>query len=134
LKASEKGRRAYKAFEKTMSLRISRELYSMVQAGEVLAYHFSLSGIRTSVGLAMQLTSLNKQRGHPDLIVYTRLGVLMFELKTKSPFKKDGTLKKDSHLEEQEAYMGLLRRSDGIIHADFATSAEDVIKKVKEHI
>jgi hypothetical protein len=53
--------------------------------------------------------------GFPDLIIYEPRGAycgLAIELKAegKSPFKKDGSLKKDDHIESQAAWMDTLQR------------------------
>ena len=54
-------------------------------------------------------------KGFPDLVIYDARGAyfgLALELKAegKSPFKKDGTLKKDEHIEGQAMWLIALER------------------------
>ena len=53
-------------------------------------------------------------KGHPDLVIYAKkgnYGALFIELKAAgcSPFKKDGTLKKNKHTEKQNSIHEMLR-------------------------
>ena len=63
----------------------------------------------------------------PDLIIFEpRHGYngMFIELKTETPYKKNGELKKSTHLEEQEETMEQLRQRG--YWADFRWSFEDV--------
>ena len=58
---------------------------------------------------------------------------LYLELKAdgNSPFKKDGTLKKDKHLEEQQAMLEWLRKCR--YRAEFATGFEEAKKIIEDY-
>lgn len=64
------------------------------------------SGIVTSIGQAVKMKRTRSQDAIPDLLIFEPRGSkhgLLLELKDKPPYKKDGiTLKKDSHLEDQD--------------------------------
>ena len=67
-----------------------------------------LSGIFVSKAVAGKIRDLKCDRGIPDIIILEPRGDwhgLLLELKTvkNTPYKKDGTLKKDEHLFEQNA-------------------------------
>jgi hypothetical protein len=63
--------------------------------------------------------------GLPIMITEHLFAGLFLELKAdgKSPFRKDGKLKKDKHLKEQQAMLELLRQSK--YRAEFATGFEE---------
>jgi hypothetical protein len=62
--------------------------------------------MKLSIGQAMKMKRTQmKERGYPDLWVSLPKGRyhgLYLELKVTTPYKKDGTLKKNEHLEEQQ--------------------------------
>lgn len=62
-----------------------------------IIYNSDLSGIRLPVGLAAKVSRLRSSKSQPDISVYeprANAHGLFLELKKDSPFKKDGTLKK----------------------------------------
>jgi hypothetical protein len=73
------------------------------------------SGMKLTMGQATKHKALQSSRAWPDLFIYEpvadRQGLAM-ELKAEgvTVFKKDGTLRKDEHLEEQAAMLEALRR------------------------
>ena len=87
-----------------------------------------LSGVKLPWGLAHKVASLKSQRGIPDLVILEpRNGYhgLVLELKKtgNNPYKKDGTLKSDPHLQEQDE---VLRHLTALgYHAQFAVGFEE---------
>lgn len=79
------------------------------------------SGLRVSVGLRAILKSTRSNHAHIDLFIAEPRGHyhgMFIELKSKTPFKKDGSLKKDEHLEAQAITMAnLTTRGYHCIHA-----------------
>jgi hypothetical protein len=70
----------------------------------------------------------------PDNELYHIYNGLYLELKAEgnSPFKKDGTLKKDQHLEEQMAILEKMRRRG--YRADFATGFEEAKQIIDDYL
>lgn len=74
------------------------------------------SGVRTSMGLAKKLKRMRSNHVHLDLYILQPKTVpgdqlycgLVLELKAKSPFKKDGSLLKSEHLDDQQKTIDLL--------------------------
>jgi hypothetical protein len=74
-----------------------------------------LSGIKLTKGLAVKIKKLKCARGIPDLFIYEpRKGYcgLAIELKATgvTVYKQDGTLKNDTHLQEQEEMLTRLSK------------------------
>jgi len=74
--------------------------------------------------------------GFPDLIIYERRGAycgLALELKAegKSPFKKDGSLKKDEHLEAQSWWLYALAECG--FKATFATGFDEAKVEIDQY-
>ena len=82
-------------------------------------YRFDLAAdIKLSIGQAKRHKHLHPHRGYPDLFIAktsrvfgTLYSGLYIELKAdgKSPYKKDGSLKADQHLQEQAKMHSKLR-------------------------
>jgi len=77
-----------------------------------LRFHSDMAGTFLSGkwSLMKENKDNNSHSGYPDLVIYKKSNGYMglaLELKREgnSPFKKDGTLKKDVHLEEQQAWL-----------------------------
>lgn len=101
----------YKLTEKQLHKQICD--YIKAQYKNVL-FNTDLSGIRLTMGQAVQAKKLRSGNGFPDIMIlqpkkayviesinyYIYCG-LFLEVKKETPFKKDGKLKKDKHLEEQ---------------------------------
>jgi hypothetical protein len=86
------------------------------------------SGIRVSPGLANKIKSLHSVNGIPDLNIDEARGGffgLKIELKAtgKSPYKKDGSLKKDDHLETQAELLKKLSKKGYL--AKFCTGFDE---------
>ena len=62
------------------------------------------SGMKLTIGQAVKAKKMRSSRGLPDLMIFKpnkHYKGLFLEFKSVTPFKKDGTLKKDEHLKEQ---------------------------------
>ncbi len=91
--------------------------YMQVQYPDVI-YRFDLaSDLKLTPGQARKHKKLHPFRGYPDLWVAEPRGKyhgLYIEIKKdgESPFKKNGELKKDEHLEEQQEMLERLEFRD----------------------
>ena len=71
----------------------------------------------------------------PDLIIFKPKGKyhgLFIELKAKTPFKKDGELLKDKHLEGQQKTIDDLNELG--YYATFATGVKEAIECIKKYM
>lgn len=94
------------------------------------------SGVRVTPGIANQIKNLKSGRGIPDLIILEPRGGyhgLCIEMKAKDStvFKKDGSLRKDKHLEEQwEVLKRLLNKG---YYATFAIGRDDAMAIIDDY-
>lgn len=118
-------------------------------------YRFDIAAdLKLTQGQAKKFKTLHPKRGYPDLFIakpkvilstnsnaYTLNGEQVeikygfyLELKAEgnSPFKKDGTLKKDQHLEEQNEYLERLRKVG--YKAEFATGLEEAVTMIDNYL
>lgn len=98
-------------------------------------FHFDLAGLNLSKAQAGMMKGIQGKRGFPDLFISQTSGIysgLFLEIKTETPFKKDGTLKKNEHLEEQ-ADMLLSLRMRGY-YAVFGVQFDSTIKIINEYL
>ena len=97
-----------------------------------------LSGARLPVYLAVKAKKLGQaSQGTPDLFIFFNNGKyasLAIELKAegKNPFKKDGMLKSDEHLEKQFNYINYLNNIG--FYATFCVGADDAIKTIDSYM
>lgn len=110
-------------------------------------YRFDIAAdLKLTKGQAAKHKRLHPKRGYPDLFIaqsaprcidgswkYDYYG-LFLELKAEgnSPFKKDGSLKKDEHLEEQEEMLEALRSRGYMAH--FATGFDEAKKIIDDYL
>ena len=107
------------------------------------------SGMKMTPGQAAKHKKFQKSRAWPDLfiaesgvvkfkegnlIVNLRKNGMFLELKADSVklYKKDGTLRKNKHIEEQAEMLEKLR--NGNYYAEFAIGYEDAIKQIHEYL
>ncbi len=89
--------------------------YMALQYPNVI-YQFSIGAdIRLSPWQAARMHKINGKwrKGFVDIVIYEMrkgYGGLLVELKVTTPYKKNGELKKDEHLETQNAMHEKLRR------------------------
>lgn len=99
-------------------------------------YHFDTgSGGRTTIGLALRNKRLNKWRGYPDLFICECRGAyggLFVELKVDGVLKKDGSMKKNEHLQEQRSILNKLQEAR--YYACFGVGFEDCKKIIDEYL
>lgn len=118
--------------------------YLQLQYPNVI-YRFDLAAdLKLTMGQAAKHKRLHPKRGYPDLFIAEykvdhwtntpRWHGLFLELKAEgnSPFKKDGALKKDEHLEEQEEMLEALR-SRGYM-AEFATGFDEAKEIIDDYL
>ena len=77
-------------------------------------FHSSLDGEHFGEHQRAHIIALQWGNGFPDLMIYHSVGQhcgLAIEVKTAEgkPFKKDGTLKKNEHLQEQSSWLDHLK-------------------------
>lgn len=89
--------------------------YMMIRYPDVLFRFDFAAGMKMSMYQAKHHKYLNPWSGYPDLFIAYPNGKhcgLFIEIKKKSnsPFKKDGTLKSDDHLERQNEVLIMLHR------------------------
>jgi hypothetical protein len=78
-------------------------------------FNTDMSGVKLTMGQAIKLNKLRSSKGFPDLVIYEPRGEyhgLFLELKRpgESIYKKDGSLRKSEHLEEQQSMHNELRK------------------------
>lgn len=72
------------------------------------------SGLKLTIGQAVKMKKMRSNAGLPDLIILhpspnSNWAGLCLELKIKSPFKANGSLKNDQHLKKQDILLSKLR-------------------------
>ncbi len=102
----------YKMSESILAQKISN--YLSLQYPKIMFQYSTGADVRLPIHIAKRLHKLNGRwsKGFVDLFIYeARNGYygLAIELKIVSPFKKDGSLKKNEHLERQNAVHEMLR-------------------------
>lgn len=108
-----------------------------------IIYRFDVgSDLKLTPGQAAKHKVLHPERGYPDLFIaepqfgerYCKSLGLYMEIKTESnsPYKKDGTLKKDKHLEEQAKMLEKLRARG--YRAEFGVGFEGCKKIIDEYL
>ncbi|MEG0848522.1 MAG: hypothetical protein RSH24_01570 [Flavobacterium sp.] len=106
--------------------------YLRVQHKDVLFMSDTIASVKLTEAQATRNASIQK-RGFktPDLIIFAPRGIyhgLFIELKTKTPYKKNGTLLENAHLKAQEETIKNLRELG--YYADFRWNLEEAIKLI----
>lgn len=89
------------------------------------------------MGQAAKHKRLHSKRGYPDLFIAEPIGkyhglYLEIKIESNSPYKKDGTLKKDQHLEEQAEKIKRLRAKG--YKAEFGIGFENCKAIIDEYL
>ena len=135
--------------EETLHLRVCD--YLRKNYPDVLFRTDFSSGMKMTPGQAAKHKKFQKSRAWPDLfitypqfdgwemkegnlIVNLRKNGMFLELKAEGTrlYKKDGTLRKNKHIEEQAEMLRLLSRAG--YRARFAVGYEDAIKQIHEYL
>ncbi|WP_223559611.1 VRR-NUC domain-containing protein [Chryseobacterium lathyri] len=92
----------------------------------------TIASVKLTEAQATRNASIQK-RGFktPDLIIFAPRGIyhgLFIELKTKTPYKRDGTLLENAHLKAQEETIQNLRNLG--YYADFKWDLQDAVKLI----
>lgn len=94
------------------------------------------SGLKLTIGQSVQIKKLRSpERGIPDLIILEPKGGyhgMLLELKVDTPFKKDGSLKKNDHLQEQAEC--LMRLTEKGYYAHFAIGFDDAKDQIDAYM
>ena len=106
-----------------------------------------MSGVRLSKKQAVQASKMRKRRGFPDFMIYEPIRArdnhdnmiydfvgLAIEIKSESAtvFKKDGSIRKDNHLEEQARWLQDLRERGWC--AKFCVGLDEAMKTVDTYL
>jgi len=100
-------------------------------------FNSDLSGLTLSYGQANKVNKIRSCNGFPDFIMYYKkkdfVG-LMLELKSEGTviYKRDGKLRKDSHLQEQNRVHELLREQGWWVA--FVIGLQDAIDLVDHYM
>jgi hypothetical protein len=91
------------------------------------------AGLYLTKQAALRHKAVNPQRGYPDLFIAKPskgYAGMFLEIKSdlESPYKKDGKLKKNEHLEEQKKVLDTLSKEG--YFATFGVGIEDCLKKI----
>ena len=94
------------------------------------------AGIRLSIGQAVKAKKMRSSKGLPDIMIFRVNKIyhgLFIELKTKTPYLKDGlTLQKNEHLERQnEMHKRLMIEG---YRADFAVGFEQAKQMIDMYL
>lgn len=106
-------------------------------------YRFDIAAdLKLTPGQAAKHKRLHPTRGYPDLFIaesqfgdgYCKSFGLYMEIKTESnsPYKKDGTFKKDKHLEEQAEMLERLRQAG--YRAEFGVGFSECKQIIDEYL
>lgn len=94
-----------------------------------------LSGLRLTIGQANKVKLLRSGNGFPDLTIFEKNethNALFLELKKETPYKKNGDLKKSTHLENQLRMHKRLRLRG--YDADFYWSFQMAKEKIDNYL
>ena len=93
------------------------------------------SGTNMSKAARGKAKVLRSERGFPDLTIFEvkhGYGALHLEIKTETPFKKNGELKAGEHLLEQQIVIDKLRNRG--YRAEFVWSLDQAIEVIKSYL
>ena len=107
--------------------------YLRLAYGHRCRFNSEFGGVRLSRHQAEQLKPLYSHRGHPDLTIYSKAGILFLELKKagSGAYLKGGGLRAGAHIKEQAEYLEFLNGCPAV-WAHFAEGfdeAKDIIDR-----
>jgi len=115
-------------------LQIAIIKYIKLQYPEVLFSSDFSAGLRLPMWLAVLRKKMTGAKGLPDLIFYKKnkkYNGLAIEIKAAEIYKKNGNLKKNKHLQEQEKILQKLREEN--FFAVFAVGFENAKNIIDEY-
>jgi hypothetical protein len=119
---------------KEYQLAKSISTYLKLQYPNVI-FHFDLAGLNLSKTQSGMLKVIQGQRSYPDLLVAEPKGKfngLFIELKAENIYKKDGSLKKNEHIEEQ--FLMLSKLTHKGYKAVFGCGLDECINIIKDYL
>ncbi len=132
-----RGRAKPKNLEEELQKKVIREIKFRWPELRDCIHAGSLSGMKQSASRGKRAKDMGHAAGFPDLGIYISRGVystIYLELKYDNayPFRKDGSLRKDEHIENQARWLMRLREAGH--YADFAVGYEESIRKIDAYI
>ena len=110
--------------------------YLKYQYKDVLFLSDTIASVRLTQTQGIRNKKIQKENFKtPDLLILeprANFSGLFLELKVKSPFKKDGTLKSDKHLEGQQKSINDLCQKG--YSASFSVGFEETKSKIDEYL
>ena len=102
-------------------------------------FNTDMSGIKLTIGQAVQANKLRSNKGFPDICIYETsfdpfgyYSALFLEVKKESPYLKSGKLSTNKHIQEQNKVHQKLREKG--YKVEFVWSLEDAIKVFDNYI
>tara|TARA_Y100001963_G_scaffold159258_1_gene262140 strand:+ start:233 stop:613 length:381 start_codon:yes stop_codon:yes gene_type:complete len=123
---------AYHSSEYDLQLSVCK--YLKLQYPNII-FRSDLAGIAMTKGMARKYAKIQHSSGFPDLFIYypsKGFNGLALELKNTNIYKKDGTLKKNDHLQKQEKILNYLKRHKYC--AAFAVGFDQAKKLIDSYI
>lgn len=135
--------RRYYSKKKTTSIPVSeKQIHKSLclharTAHPELIFFSDMSGLKTTIGTAMQMKLLRSSKSIPDLFVANPIGVyhgLFIEIKKDRDeiYKKDGKLRENEHILEQAAMLDRLSHLGFM--AVFGCGLSDCIKILDDYL
>ena len=100
-----------------------------------IMFNSGMEGLNLSKTARGKAKMLRSERGFPDLTIFEvkhGYGSLHLEIKTESPFKKNGELKASEHLLEQQIVIDKLRNRG--YRAEFVWSLDQAMEIIKSYL
>lgn len=110
--------------------------YINLKHSEILYMSDTIANLKLSMFQKIRNKAIQKEGFHcPDVIIFEPKGIyhgLFIELKVVTPHKKDGTLKKNEHLENQ--YKTILNLRKRGYCANFATGFDEAVEQLESYL
>jgi len=121
--------------EEDLQLQIA--FYLRLKHSEIFFRSDFAAGIKMTIGQATKHKKMQHNRGWPDLFIAhttSSYSGLFLELKRDKSeiYKKDGSLRENDHIKEQDAMLNELRKRG--YAATFACGYDDAIEKIEQYL
>jgi len=100
-----------------------------------IIFNTDASGLKLTIGQSVQIKKLRSSNGFPDIVIYEQsqgYWALFLEVKIETPFKKDGKLKSNKHLEEQNEMHKKLRLKG--YKVEFVWTFDNAVKLIRDYL